>query len=93
METMKNVIKSWREYLDFRNVTLAEGVAEMNQNLGTHVLPNHISEYMKGNRKIHPKIYRYLIDEIFDFSLIQCELKRVKLENLIALKQMWSVPE
>ena len=92
-ETEKNLIRSWRQFLVHQDKTLFQGVTEMNDKLGTKVLCGHIHEYLHGKRKIHPRIQRYLTDEVFEFSAIQCGLKMVQLNEMLNLKCMLSIPE
>ena len=92
MKNTENVINSWREYLAYQNKTLKQGVDEMNETLDRNVLPGHISEYKKELRKMHPDILRYLCDEVFIFAIIKMDLKGLELRNLMAWKQMASLP-
>jgi hypothetical protein len=93
-----NIIKSWREYLVYQDKTLKQGVEEMNKTLGTKVMSHHVYEFEKASganplRKMKPEVYRYLVDEVFIFAIIQMQLKGLELQNLLTWKQLMSMPE
>lgn len=92
-QTTKNIIKSWREYLDFKGITLQEGVYRMNAMLRTRIIYTHINEFEKGTRNIPVKVQNYLCDEVFEYALISCELRRCSLENLKTFQSMMRNPE
>jgi len=73
-DTTSNIIKSWREYLTYRGISFEQGVSEMNISSNTNVLLSDIAEWEKGTREINIDALRYIVDEVYEYAKIQCNL-------------------
>ena len=89
---MNNIITTWLEYLEYQNKTLDQGLYELNAHTRLSIRPHHITEMKKGKRGVPKKAYAYMVDEVFEFALIQCKLKMIHYDNVRTFHQIMGEP-
>ena len=93
MNNKQNIITTWLEYLDYQNKTLKQGLHELNAHTRLSIMPHHITEMRKGKRGVPKKAYAYMVDEVFEFGMIQCKLKMIHYDNVRAFYQIMGEPK
>lgn len=93
MGTQQNIVILWREFLKSQGKTLREGCKEIMQATDYIVDHSHSSAWQKGTRALPREIYKFMLDETYDYALKSCGLykKRLK-DDLYLLKAITSLP-